>query len=125
MAVTVSDSSGQPLLAPTYAGQAHMGRAVFGLKHSAGGGLVQFGERPQQDGSSLAGFAVELPAGHWRVLVFRGRGGGYTLADDFVASASGIDEEVAGVRQAGDDLVYVNYSGKELLARPIDSAGRA
>ena len=120
MSVVVRDSSGQPIVAATYANHDLVVMAVFALKSSAGGGLMQFGDRPQEDGSSLAGFAIELPAAAGcRVLVFRGRGGGYTLADDFVASASGIEEELAGVQLRGGLLVYTGYSGQELLVRPL------
>ncbi len=119
MAAVTSDFSGHPALGTNYTSSDLMGRAVFALNHSIGGGLTQFGERPQADGSSLAGFAVELPAG-WRVLVFRGVGGAYRLVDDFVALSSGIDDELAGVQLVAGFLTYTGYSGQELLVRPVD-----
>ncbi len=123
MAVKVRDSSGQPAVAPAYTDRAQMLRVVFGLKSSAGRGLVQFGEQPQEDGGSLAGFAVQLRSRLWRVIVFRGRNGGHNVADDFLVSASGLDEEIAGVRQQGGMLAYTGYSGQELLVRRPGEGG--
>ena len=120
MSMIVRDSSGQPIVAATYANHDLLVRAVFAMKSSEGGGLMQFGDRPQEDGCSLAGFAIELPtAAGCRVLVFRGRGGGYTLVDDFVAMASGVEEELAGVQLRGGLLVYTGYNSQDLLVRPL------
>ena len=48
---------------------------MFALK-APGYGMTSFGEKPQPDGSILAGFSVEVPrADKARVLVFRGRDG--------------------------------------------------
>jgi hypothetical protein len=82
-----------------------------------GYGLTHFGEKPQPDGSSLAGVAVEIPrANKERVLVFRGRDGHYTLIDDFVAET---DEEIKLVREEAGRLVYCSFAGKPLVSRPL------
>jgi hypothetical protein len=119
MSIVVRDASDQPVLPLSYESHDLMARAVFALKWSAGRGLTQFGDPPQEDGTSLAGFAVQLGAKKWRVLVFRGQGGRYTLVDDFIASASNIDEELAGARLQSGSLVYTGYSNQELLVRPL------
>lgn len=61
-------------------------RALDGIQ-SPGYGSGQFGEKIQPDGTSLAGFSVEIPrADKERVFVFRGHDKVYTLIDDFVYS---------------------------------------
>ena len=82
-----------------------------------GYGWTQFGERPQPDGTSLAGFSIEVPrANKERVLVFRGRGDVYTLIDDFVSSAA---ERIMQVRREGGQLVYSSLEGGQILIRPF------
>ena len=80
-----------------------------------GYGSTQFGERSLADGTLLTGFSVEVPmADQERVLVFRGRDGVYTLADDFVAPA---EPPISSVQQEGDDFVYCTRQGQQVLRR--------
>jgi hypothetical protein len=79
--------------------------------------MLQFGERPQEDGSTLAGYAIEIPrANKERVLVFRGRNGRYALIDDFVA---GEEPEISKLQVLNGQLVYSDEEGKQVLVRPL------
>jgi len=101
---------------PTCSSRDRMTRAVFGLRFP-GYGMGGFGETPQPDGTTLAAFSVEVPrADKDRVLVFRSRGGAYTLIDDFSTAA---DQGISQVRQEGRGLVYSSFDGKPILTRPL------
>jgi hypothetical protein len=81
--------------------------------------MSSFGESRQADGSSLEGFAIEVPrAGKDRVLVFRGRQGRYTLVDDFEAAS---DASITQVREEGGRLRYTTIDGKSILSRPLSA----
>jgi hypothetical protein len=80
-----------------------------------GFGMAVFGERPQADGSVLAGIAVSVPqANKDRVVVYRGRNGKYTLVDDFVWSPEGA---IMGVRDKDGKLEYSALDGGVVVVR--------
>ena len=106
----------------TFANRMEMLKAISALRFP-GYGSSQFGEKPQADGTVLAGYSVEVPmANKERVLVFEGRGGLYTLVDDFVTSG---DPLVSAVRQEGGHFVYSTRQGQELLRRRREKGGAA
>jgi hypothetical protein len=79
-----------------------------------GYGMSSFGGQPQSDGSTLEGFAIEIPrANKDRVLVFRGRGGRYTLLDDFVTAS---DQGIKQVREQAGQLVYTTFDGRSITS---------
>ena len=101
-------------LASNYSDAHAMSAAVSALKFP-GYGLTQFGEKPQADGSTLAAYSVEVPrAKKNRYVVFRGRGGGYTLVDDFVEDA---DKLIFNVREEDGQLVYMTARSVTVLSR--------
>ena len=101
-------------LAPTYPDSAAMIAAVSALRFP-GYGSTQFGEKPQPDGSTLAAYSVEIPkANKNRYIVFRGRGGGYTVVDDFVEND---DLRIYDVRDEGGQLVYTTAQGVMVATR--------
>ncbi len=82
-----------------------------------GYGLTSVGAPAPSDGTSLEGFAVEIPrANKDRVLVYRGGEDGYTLVDDFItASESGILQ----VREEAGRLIYYALDGRQFLTHPL------
>ncbi len=102
-------------VAREYANEEEMTSAVSEIQFP-GYGLTSFSPTPQPDGSSLEGFAIEIPrAGKDRVLVFRGRHGRYTLIDDFVADS---EPGVTQVRSQGGRLLYCGPDDRPVLSRP-------
>jgi hypothetical protein len=82
-----------------------------------GYGLTSFGAAANSGGTSLEGFAVEIPrANKDRVVVFRGDKNRYTLVDDFVTpSESGILQ----VREESGKLIYYALDGRQSLTHPL------
>lgn len=112
-------SVSQAKIGPTYQNREQLARALFALK-APGYGMTSFGEKPQPDGSILAGFSVEVPrADKGRVLVFRCRDGLYTLIDDFVTAEVAGGPKIMAVGLQGGSLLYSSLEGKELLRRPL------
>jgi hypothetical protein len=110
---------GQAKIGPTYQNREQLTRAMFALK-APGHGMTAFGEKPQSDGSILAGFSVEIPrANKERVLVFRGRNGIYTLIDDFLTAKVEVDSKIMAVSLQSGSLLYSSLEGKEVLRRPL------
>jgi hypothetical protein len=94
--------------------------AVYALKFP-GRALGHFPERPQPDGTVLSGWSVEIPrAGKWRILVFRGVAGEYTLIDDFVAAD---DPLITAVNEQDGHLVFSDLHGKRVLTRQLSDRG--
>jgi hypothetical protein len=92
-------------------------QAVFAIKFP-GYGLASFGEKQQPDGTTIIGFAVEIPrAAKSRILVFRGKGETRTLIDDFVARS---EPRIIAVKEEGGKLVYCTLDGTPVLSHPAD-----
>jgi hypothetical protein len=80
-----------------------------------GYGLSAFGEVPQSDGTTLTGFAVEIPrADQERIIVFQLKNGSYRLLDDLLGPA-----DVMELRLAGGRLEYLNGRQQVVLTRPL------
>jgi hypothetical protein len=115
----IEQAVSQTKIGPTYQNREQLARAMFALK-VPGSGMTSFGEKPQSDGSILAGFSVEIPqANKERVLVFRGQNGIYTLIDDFITAKVAGDSKIMAVVLQGGSLLYSSLEGKELLRRPL------
>ena len=100
----------------TYTSQAQMVREVFGLQFP-GYGMSQIGEKPQSDGSVIAGYSLEIPlANKDRYLIFRSTSDTYTLIDDFIESS---DTPIWRVREEKGNLVYSTSQDKIVRTRPI------
>src|SRR5262249_25670763 len=82
-----------------------------------GYGFGGFAEQSQADGGVLTGFFVEVPrARKDRYFVFEGKGGVYTLIDDFLCPDTA--GSLGSVIRRGNDLVFTSIHGKEALIRP-------
>jgi len=82
-----------------------------------GYGMSTFGERPQANGTVLAGFSIEIPrADRERIIVYQLRNGTYTLLDDFIGPSN-----ISEVRLQSGQLTYHDPQGKLLLTRPLAS----
>jgi len=89
-----------------------------------GYGSTQFGEKPQPDGSVLSLHSIEIPrANKDRFFLFRGRGGVYTLIDDFVyGNPSGNSSgnpfgkgEIFAVTDTNGKLIYTASDGTKII----------
>jgi len=101
-------------IAKQFSDRMQMIRAVMDLKFP-GYGMGSYGEKPQPDGSVLALYGVEIPqSGNTRYLLFRGKGGTYTLIDDFVYADAA---QISGVSATGDTLVYTTMQGAKVVER--------
>jgi hypothetical protein len=81
-----------------------------------GYGMTGFGQKKQPDGSTLDGFAIEIPrADKDRVLVFRGEAGQYALIDDFV---TGSGQAIADIQVANGKVQYVTFDGGIIASHP-------
>ncbi len=101
-------------IGPHFSSRSQMVSAVFDVKFP-GYELSSSGERPQPDGSVLELYQIEIPrAGKYRYFLFRGRGGAYTLIDDFVYSDS---EYLHNVAENGGKLIYSTMDGTQILER--------
>ena len=80
-----------------------------------GYGFGCYATTPQQDGSVLELWDVEIPqAEASRLLLFRGRGGTYDLVDDFVRPD---EPAIASVTVVGDQFVYSTREGAKVVER--------
>jgi hypothetical protein len=103
-------------VASSYPDKQTLVQAVFSIKFP-GYGLTSFGEKRQPDGTTLLGFAVEIPhAAKSRIVVYRGDGETFKLVDDFVTQS---EKRIMGVHEEGVKLVYCTLDGKPLLFRPM------
>jgi hypothetical protein len=108
----------QAKIAPVYSSRELMIRGVFDIQFP-GYGLTSFGDKPQPDGSTLAGFSIEIPrTDKERVLVFRGRNGTYTLIDDFITVS---DQYIMQVKDQEGQLAFYEINGKLVLQRPLQN----
>ena len=87
-----------------------------------GYGHWQFGDKTQADGSVLSGFGIEVPrADKARILVFRSRGKGFDLIDDFVGSFNpSIEKRIVTVTLTEGKLIYANLEKATVLTRDFE-----
>jgi len=82
-----------------------------------GYGSGAFGEQQNPDGTTLAGFSVEIPrAGKERYFTFRKTNGRYRLIDEFVAPDTPM---IAQIKLENGTLVYCTVQGERILTRPL------
>ncbi|HEV8291710.1 MAG TPA: hypothetical protein VGP94_07285 [Tepidisphaeraceae bacterium] len=80
-----------------------------------GYGMTAFGEVPQADGSTLTGFAIEIPRlDRERIIVFQPKNGAYKLLDDFLGPP-----DIMEVRVQNGQLRYLDARQQLVLSRPI------
>ncbi len=95
--------------------QRDMFYAVWALKRPRSGLSIQR-TLPQDDGSIVAFFSVEIPRTRKsRILVFEARANEYVLIDDFVVARR---KAPGTVKKRGDKLVYPCFDNTE-LERPV------
>lgn len=89
---------------------------VFKLQFP-GYGMRTFGTKLRGDVNGLVGFAIEVPhTDKYRLLVFRGHNGRYTLLDDFVTE---FDLNITQLREEDGQLLYCTRDGKALITRSV------
>ena len=66
--------------------------------------------------TAISVHAYASVADKYRLLVFRGRNGRYTLVDDFVTA---FDLNITQLREEDGQLLYCTRSGKPLITRPL------
>jgi hypothetical protein len=105
-------------IASSFADRWQMLQAILGLTFP-GYGHWQFGDKTQADGSVLSGFGIQVPrANKARILVFRSRGKGFDLLDDFVAPFDdSIDRMIMNVTLKDKKLIYSNIDTIPILTR--------
>lgn len=97
-----------------FSSRSEMVSAVFYVKFP-GYALGSSGERPQPDGSVLQLYEIEIPrAGKSRYFLFRGRGGAYTLIDEFVYSD---DAFINNIAESDGKFIYSTRDGTKVLER--------
>lgn len=85
-----------------------------------GYGSIQFGEKPQPDGSVLYGSGIAVPPGdQHRILVFRGHDSNYKVLDDFIDFSE--PPGITSVVEDSGQLIYKARNGERVVTRPIAS----
>jgi hypothetical protein len=84
-----------------------------------GYGSWQFGDKTQADGSVISGHGIEVPrANKARILVFRSRGKGFDLIDDFIGPFdASIEHRIVKVTINDGKLIYSNLENTTVLTR--------
>jgi len=105
-------------IAPSFFDRWQMLQAVSGLTFP-GYGSWQFGDKSQADGSVISGHGIEVPrADKARILVFRSRGKGFDLIDDFIGPLdASIEHRIVKVTINGDKLIYTTFANTTVLTR--------
>jgi len=102
-------------VAKEYPSRKAMIDGVMASQSDAGGSFTIFADTPQDDGSSLTGFAIESRFQYkTRYLVFRGRDGGFHLVDDFENEGA---LTVNSVSEINGQMVFFTVDGKTPLIR--------
>jgi hypothetical protein len=110
----VKDLVASAPIAAEYATHEALVTAVMEIEFP-GYGLSAFGDMAQNDGTTLTGFAVEIPRGEReRILVFQLKNGTYRLVDDFLGP-----EDVMELRVQGGQIQYLNARQQVILTRPL------